>query len=98
MSERRHRRARRCGLATALVAAALLSQTPKAHAQCEPEDPPLASGGDVVCTGVDLDGFQIADFPSALLGAILVSLTGWIGNAFIGERGRYEVVVSNRRR
>lgn len=44
-----------------------------------------------------LDGFQIADFPSALLGAILVSLTGWIGNAFIGERGRYEVVTTRRR-
>ncbi len=43
-----------------------------------------------------LDGFQIAGFGSALLGAILVSLTGWIGNAFIGERGRYEVVVMNR--
>ena len=43
-----------------------------------------------------LDGFQIADFSSALLGAILVSLTGWIGNAFIGERGRYEMVMSKR--
>ncbi len=39
-----------------------------------------------------LEGFQIADFRSALFGAILVSLTGWIGNAFIGERGRFEVV------
>lgn len=39
-----------------------------------------------------LDGFQIADFRSALFGAMLVSLTGWIGNAFIGERGRFEVV------
>jgi putative membrane protein len=43
-----------------------------------------------------LDGFQVADFPSALLGAIIVSLTGWIGNAFIGERGRYEMVMSKR--
>ncbi len=44
-----------------------------------------------------LDGFQIAGFRSALLGAILISLTGWIGNAFIGERGRYEVVVMKRK-
>jgi putative membrane protein len=43
-----------------------------------------------------LDGFHIADFPSALFGAIIVSLTGWIGNAFIGERGRYEMVMSKR--
>jgi len=43
-----------------------------------------------------LDGFAVAGFGSALLGAILVSLTGWLGNAFIGERGRYEVVMSRR--
>ena len=43
-----------------------------------------------------LDGFQIAGFGSALLGAVVVSLTGWIGNAFIGERGRYEVVMTRR--
>ena len=43
-----------------------------------------------------LDGFQIDGFGSALLGAVVVSLTGWIGNAFIGERGRYEAVVMRR--
>ena len=43
-----------------------------------------------------LEGFQIVDFGSALLGAIIVSLTGWLGNGFIGERGRYEVVVNRR--
>ena len=43
-----------------------------------------------------LDGFQVASFGAALLAAILVSLTGWIGNAFIGERGRYEVVMTRR--
>ena len=43
-----------------------------------------------------LDGFHITGFLPALLGAILVSLTGWIGNAFIGEQGRYEVVMMKR--
>ena len=43
-----------------------------------------------------LDGFQIASFGAALLAAVLVSLTGWIGNSFIGERGRYEVVAFRR--
>ncbi len=43
-----------------------------------------------------LDGFQIASFGSALLGAVIVSLTGWIGNGFISERGRYEVVMMRR--
>jgi putative membrane protein len=43
-----------------------------------------------------LDGFQVASFGAALLAAVLVSLTGWVGNSFIGERGRYEVVVFRR--
>jgi putative membrane protein len=43
-----------------------------------------------------LDGFQVAGFGSALFGALLVSLTGWIGNAYIGERGRFEVVAIRR--
>ncbi len=43
-----------------------------------------------------LDGFTVAGFGPALLGAILVGLTGWIGNAFIGESGRYEVVMMKR--
>jgi putative membrane protein len=43
-----------------------------------------------------LEGFQVANFGSALLGAIIVSLTGWIGNAFIGERGRYEIAMMRR--
>jgi putative membrane protein len=43
-----------------------------------------------------LDGFEVAGFGSALLGAVIVSLTGWVGNGFIGERGRYEVVRTRR--
>jgi putative membrane protein len=43
-----------------------------------------------------LDGFHVATFGSALFGAVIVSVTGWIGNGFIGERGRYEVVMTRR--
>lgn len=43
-----------------------------------------------------LAGFHVAGFGSALLGAFLVSLTGWIGSAFVGQNGRYEVVVMRR--
>jgi len=32
-------------------------------------------------------GFDISDFWDALLGALLVSLTGWLGSWFIGSRG-----------
>lgn len=44
-----------------------------------------------------LEGFRIASFWSALLTSIVVGLTSWIGNAFIGEKGRYELVVVKRR-
>jgi putative membrane protein len=37
-----------------------------------------------------LPGFKIASFWPALLGALLVSLTGWIGSWFIGSGARIE--------
>ncbi len=43
-----------------------------------------------------LGGFSIAGFWSALFGAILVSLFSWVGSAFIGDSGRYEVMVVRR--
>ena len=43
-----------------------------------------------------LEGFEIASFGSALLGAALVSLTSWIGNAYVGDGGRFEVVMVRR--
>ena len=43
-----------------------------------------------------LEGFEIATFGSALLGAALVSLTSWIGNAYVGDGGRFEVVMVRR--
>ena len=43
-----------------------------------------------------LDGLSIAGFGSALLGSALVGLTGWIGNAYIGDAGRFEVVMVRR--
>ena len=38
------------------------------------------------------DGFRIAGFGSAVLGAIIVSLTGWLASWLIGPRGRIEVI------
>lgn len=34
-----------------------------------------------------LPGFHLSGFGAALLGAIIVGLTGWIGSWFIGSRG-----------
>ena len=43
------------------------------------------------------DNFIIAGFGSALLGAIIVGITGWLGSWFIGPRGRVEILVVRRR-
>ncbi|MBU1190334.1 MAG: phage holin family protein [Gammaproteobacteria bacterium] len=40
-----------------------------------------------------LDAFTIAGFFSALFGALIVSLTGWIASWYIGPSGRIEVMV-----
>ena len=41
--------------------------------------------------------FTIAGFWSALLGAVIVSVTSWLASWFIGLRGRVEVMVQHRR-
>jgi putative membrane protein len=45
-----------------------------------------------------LDGFRVDGFLAALLGSLVVSVTAWLGNSFIGPSGRYELLVINRRR
>ena len=44
-----------------------------------------------------LDGFRLSGFGAALMGAIVVSITSWLASAFIGPRGRYEVMVIHKR-
>ena len=43
------------------------------------------------------DNFTITGFGSAMLGSIVVTLTGWIASYFIGPRGRIEVIVVRHR-
>lgn len=43
-----------------------------------------------------LDGFVIGGWPSAIGGALIVSLTGWVASWTIGPSGRYEVMVIDR--
>lgn len=42
------------------------------------------------------DGFTLSGFWSALFGAIFVSLFSWLGSAFIGDKGSYELMVTRR--
>jgi putative membrane protein len=44
-----------------------------------------------------LDGFRLSGFGAALLGALVVSITSWLASSFIGPKGRYEVIVMQRR-
>ena len=39
-----------------------------------------------------LHGFYVHGLIAAILGSIVVGLTGWIGSWFVGPQGRYEVV------
>jgi putative membrane protein len=41
-------------------------------------------------------GFHVAGFGAAVLGSIIVSITGWIASWFIGPRGRIDVVMVRR--
>ena len=45
-----------------------------------------------------LDGFRLASFGSALLGSIVVSLTGWVASWWVGPTGRFEVLIVERHR
>jgi putative membrane protein len=43
-----------------------------------------------------LDGFHVSGFGAALLGSIVVGLTGWVASWYVGPRGRVEVLVVRR--
>jgi putative membrane protein len=43
-----------------------------------------------------LDGFTLHGFGSALLGALVVSLTSWIASWYVGSSGRFEVMIIRR--
>ena len=42
------------------------------------------------------DDFTLAGFGSALLGSVVVSLTGWVANWTIGPKGRIEILIVER--
>ena len=43
-----------------------------------------------------LDGMTVAGFWSALFGSVVVSITGWIASAFIGDHGKVEMMTIER--
>lgn len=45
-----------------------------------------------------LRGFSIDGFGWAILGSVIITITSWIGNAFIGPKGRVEIYTHRDRR
>jgi putative membrane protein len=43
-----------------------------------------------------LDGFALAGFGAAVVGSLVVSLTGWLASSYVGPRGRFEVLIVER--
>ncbi len=56
----------------------------------------VVNAGMLALTAWLLRGFHVADFGTALLASLVVSLTSWIGSMFIGSRGRFEVYANRR--
>jgi putative membrane protein len=44
-----------------------------------------------------LSGLHIASFGAALLGALIVSITGWIGSYLVGSRAKVEIFAHRKR-
>jgi putative membrane protein len=45
-----------------------------------------------------IDGFVLSGFLPALLGSLVVSVTGWIASWYVGPRGQFEILMARRRR
>jgi putative membrane protein len=44
-----------------------------------------------------LDGFAVSGFLAALFGWLIVSIVSWLASYYVGPKGRYEVIVVERR-
>ena len=59
----------------------------------------VVNGAMVLLVAWLMPSFHIAGLGTAILASIILGLTGWIANAFVGDRGRVEIWrVSERRR
>jgi len=56
----------------------------------------VVNAGMLALVATLLGDFSVAGFGSALLGALVVSLTGWAANSLIGPKGQIEILVVRR--
>jgi putative membrane protein len=52
----------------------------------------VINGAMVALVAQLLDGMHVDGFKTAVLAALIVSVTGWLGSWFIGPRGRIEII------
>jgi putative membrane protein len=53
----------------------------------------VINAGMLALVAAMLGGFHLSGFRAALLGALVVSIAGWIGSWFIGPKGRINIIV-----
>ena len=51
----------------------------------------VINGSMVLLVSSLMEGFHVDDLGTAILAAMLVGITGWVANAYIGPKGRVEV-------
>lgn len=50
----------------------------------------VINGAMILLAAALLPSFEVASLGTAVLAAIIVSVTGWIANGFVGDRGRVQ--------
>jgi putative membrane protein len=58
----------------------------------------VINAGMVGLVGWLISGFYVDGFLPALLAGLVISVSSWLASRFIGPKGRYEVLVIERRR
>jgi putative membrane protein len=58
----------------------------------------VINAGMVGLVGWLISGFHVDGFLPALLAGLVISVSSWLASRFIGPKGRYEVLVIERRR
>ena len=56
----------------------------------------IINAGMLNLAGWFVDGFEVNGVFDSIFAAIIVSLTSWVGSAFIGKNGRYVILIERR--
>ena len=57
----------------------------------------VVNGAMLALVAAMLDRFELAGLLPAILGSLVVSLTGWVASWYVGPSGRFEIMIVERR-